>query len=328
MSKNNTNNIDNSNDYYSIENGTTTALLDNDNLLLKMNENQIEEIKKYSNYIKYTEITCLISFLIFLLVLTIKLINLNRNINWNLLDIPALIFLVSFILTINIFLIIKGLIDKIENELSTSIKAGTYFSFTIINCIGINLIIFCTLLMNYIQKSNNSKYDINNIFIPYYLALSLAIIFSIFMFYAFLQNNLYIEIVFIFGYLLTFFLFGILICLKINNKNGINEYNNIKFFHCFLPMYLILGADFLYRLFILFLEGNFNLKKIINKIMFIISIFFCFLTGLITQLKIDYKINNKNHYVQGILAIIAYLCFSFEYYNNILIDDETEEEKN
>jgi len=328
MSKNNTNNIDNSNDYYSIENGTTTALLDNDNLLLKMNENQIEEIKKYSNYIKYTEITCLISFLIFLLVLTIKLINLNRNINWNLLDIPALIFLVSFILTINIFLIIKGLIDKIENELSTSIKAGTYFSFTIINCIGINLIIFCTLLMNYIQKSNNSKYDINNIFIPYYLALSLAIIFSIFMFYAFLQNNLYIEIVFIFGYLLTFFLFGILICLKINNKNGINEYNNIKFFHCFLPMYLILGADFLYRLFILFLEGNFNLKKILNKIMFIISIFFCFLTGLITQLKLDYKINNKNHYVQGILAIIAYLCFSFEYYNNILIDDETEEEKN
>jgi hypothetical protein len=327
MSKNNTNNIDNSNDYYSIENGTTTALLDNDNLLLKMNENQIEEIKKYSNYIKYTEITCLISFLIFLLILTIKLINLNRNINWNLLDIPALIFLVSFILTINIFLIIKGLIDKIENELSTSIKAGTYFSFTIINCIGINLIIFCTLLMNYIQKSNNSKYDINNIFIPYYLALSLAIIFSIFMFYAFLQNNLYIEIVFIFGYLLTFFLFGILICLKINNKNGINEYNNIKFFHCFLPIYLILGADFLYRLFILFLEGNFNLKKIINKIMFIMSIFFCFLTGLITQLKIDYKMNNKNHYVQGILAIITYLCFSFEYFNNILMDDETEDEK-
>ena len=328
MSKNNPNNIDNSNDYYSIENGTTTALLDNDNLLLKMNDNQIEEIKKYSNYIKYTEITSLISLLIFLLFLTIKLINLNKNINWNLLDIPITIFLVSMILTVNIFLIIKGLIDKIENELSTSIKAGTYFSFTIINCIGINLIIFCTLLMNYIQKSNNSKYDINNIFIPYYLALSLAIIFSIFMFYAFLQNNLYIEIVFIFGYLLTFFLFGILICLKINNKNGINEYNNIKFFHCFLPMYLILGADFLYRLFILFLEGNFNLKKIINKIMFIISIFFCFLTGLITQLKIDYKINNKNHYVQGILAIIAYLCFSFEYYNNILIDDETEEEKN
>ena len=328
MSKNNPNNIDNSNDYYSIENGTTTALLDNDNLLLKMNDNQIEEIKKYSNYIKYSELTSLISLLIFLLFLTIKLINLNKNINWNLLDIPITIFLVSMILTVNIFLIIKGLIDKIENELSTSIKAGTYFSFTIINCIGINLIIFCTLLMNYIQKSNNSKYDINNIFIPYYLALSLAIIFSIFMFYAFLQNNLYIEIVFIFGYLLTFFLFGILICLKINNKNGINEYNNIKFFHCFLPIYLILGADFLYRLFILFLEGNFNLKKIINKIMFIMSIFFCFLTGLITQLKIDYKINNKNHYVQGILAIIAYLCFSFEYYNNILIDDETEEEKN
>ena len=181
--------------------------------------------------------------------------------------------------------------------------------------------------MNYIQKSNNNKYDINNIFIPYYLAISLAIIFSIFMFYAFLQNNLYIEIVFIFGYLLTFFLFGILICLKINNKNGINEYNNIKFFHCFLPIYLILGADFLYRLFILFLEGNFNLKKIINKIMFIMSIFFCFLTGLITQLKIDYKINNKNHYVQGILAIITYLCFSFEYFNNILMDDETEDEK-
>ena len=327
MSKNNPNNIDNSNDYYSIENGTTTALLDNDNLLLKMNDNQIEEIKKYSNYIKYTELTSLISLLIFLLFLTIKLINLNKNINWNLLDIPITIFLVSMILTVNIFLIIKGLIDKIENELSTSIKAGTYFSFLIINCIGINLIIFCILLMNYIQKSNNNKYDINNIFIPYYLAISLAIIFSIFMFYAFLQNNLYIEIVFIFGYLLTFFLFGILICLKINNKNGINEYNNIKFFHCFLSMYLILGADFLYRLFILFLEGNFNLKKIINKIMFIMSIFFCFLTGLITQLKIDYKINNKNHYVQGILAIITYLCFSFEYFNNILMDDETEDEK-
>ena len=327
MSKNNPNNIDNSNDYYSIENGTTTALLDNDNLLLKMNENQIEEIKKYSNYIKYTELTSLIRLLIFLLFLTIKLINLNKNINWNLLDIPITIFLVSMILTVNIFLIIKGLIDKIENELSTSIKAGTYFSFLIINCIGINLIIFCILLMNYIQKSNNNKYDINNIFIPYYLAISLAIIFSIFMFYAFLQNNLYIEIVFIFGYLLTFFLFGILICLKINNKNGINEYNNIKFFHCFLPIYLILGADFLYRLFILFLEGNFNLKKIINKIMFIMSIFFCFLTGLITQLKIDYKMNNKNHYVQGILAIITYLCFSFEYFNNILMDDETEDEK-
>jgi hypothetical protein len=292
-----------------------------------MNDNQIEEIKKYSNYIKYTELTSLISLLIFLLFLTIKLINLNKNINWNLLDIPITIFLVSMILTVNIFLIIKGLIDKIENELSTSIKAGTYFSFLIINCIGINLIIFCILLMNYIQKSNNNKYDINNIFIPYYLAISLAIIFSIFMFYAFLQNNLYIEIVFIFGYLLTFFLFGILICLKINNKNGINEYNNIKFFHCFLPIYLILGADFLYRLFILFLEGNFNLKKIINKIMFIMSIFFCFLTGLITQLKIDYKINNKNHYVQGILAIITYLCFSFEYFNNILMDDETEDEK-
>ena len=103
MSKNNPNNIDNSNDYYSIENGTTTALLDNDNLLLKMNDNQIEEIKKYSNYIKYTELTSLISLLIFLLFLTIKLINLNKNINWNLLDIPVIIFLISLILTINIF---------------------------------------------------------------------------------------------------------------------------------------------------------------------------------------------------------------------------------
>ena len=66
----------------------------------------------------------------------------------------------------------------------------------------------------------------------------------------------------------------------------------------------------------------------INKILFIISIFFCFLTGLITQLKIDNKINNKNHYIQGILAIIAYLSFSFEYFNNILLDEETEDEKN
>jgi len=328
LTKKSTNNIDTSNDYYSIENGTTTAVLDNDNLLLKMNEIQIEDIKNFSNYIKITETICLISFLVFLIVLTIKLVNLNEKLNWNLLDIPALCFLISLIITFDLFLIIKNLIDKIENQLSSSIKAGTYFSFIIINFIGINIIIFFILLMNYIQNSNNSKSDINIIFIPYYLSISLALIFAVFMLNAFLQNNLFIEIIFIFGYLITFFLFGILLCLKINNKNGLNKHNNLKFFHCFLPIYLILGSHFLYRLVIFFLQKNFIFKKIFNKILFIICIFFSLLTCLITQLKIDDKISNKKHYIQGILAIIAYLSFSFEYYYNILLEEETEEEKN
>lgn len=65
--------------------------------------------------------------------------------------------------------------------------------------------------------------------------------------------------------------------------------------------------------------------KFLSNFMYIIGFIFLFIGGLITQLKQDNIMINKNNFIQIILFIISFLLFSLELIYNLLINEESEE---
>ena len=63
-----------------------------------------------------------------------------------------------------------------------------------------------------------------------------------------------------------------------------------------------------------------------SNLVYIFGLLFIFISGLITQLKEDNIINNKNNYFQVIFLIVSLILFSFDIIIN-LIFDENEERK-
>ena len=298
--------------------------LTNDSLN-KIIEKNIEKIEFYSEIIKISEYISLLSFFIFLILLCIKL-SPKGNFNWLYLNIPTIITLLGIILILNSFFIIKNLIDKSENPNNTNIEKGNFISIISLNFIGICLIVFLFLVTLRLNDYINNKNDLNLIFIPFYISLIIFFLFGIFISPAFINNGLYFEIVLFFLYLLSGFLFSGLLCKKVNNKNQLNNNNKLKYFHCFIPLYFCIGGHIFYFIFNMIFDKMKNIGyNFYSNLISISGLILIFISFLITQLKEDNIINNKNHFIQIIFLIISFILFSFDFIINQIINDDNEQ---
>ena len=263
-------------------------------LLNKIIEKNIEKIEFYSQIIKICEFISLFSFLIFLILLCIKLS--------------------------------KELIDKSENPNNTFIEKGSFISLIALNLIGICLIIFLFLVTLRLNEYISNKKDLNIVFIPFYISLIILILFGIFISPAFIDNSLYFEIVLFFLYLLSSFIFSGLLCNKVNNKNKLNNNNKLKYFHCFIPLYFCIGAHIFYFVFNMIIDKMKNFGYIFfSNLISISGLILIFISFLITQLKEDNIINNKNHYIQILFLIFSFILFSFDFIINQIINGDNEQ---
>ena len=316
--------IDSNNIIENNENELIFEDLTNDSLN-KIIEKNIEKIEFYSEIIKISEYISLLSFFIFLILLCIKL-SPKGNFNWLYLNIPTIITLLGIILILNSFFIIKNLIDKSENPNNTNIEKGNFISIISLNFIGICLIVFLFLVTLRLNDYINNKNDLNLIFIPFYISLIIFFLFGIFISPAFINNGLYFEIVLFFLYLLSGFLFSGLLCKKVNNKNQLNNNNKLKYFHCFIPLYFCIGGHIFYFICNMIFDKMKNIGyNFYSNLISISGLILIFISFLITQLKEDNIINNKNHFIQIIFLIISFILFSFDFIINQIINDDNEQ---
>ena len=194
------------------------------------------------------------------------------------------------------------------------------------NFIGICLIVFLFLVTLRLNDYINNKNDLNLIFIPFYISLIIFFLFGIFISPAFINNGLYFEIVLFFLYLLSGFLFSGLLCKKVNNKNQLNNNNKLKYFHCFIPLYFCIGGHIFYFIFNMIFDKMKNIGyNFYSNLISISGLILIFISFLITQLKEDNIINNKNHFIQIIFLIISFILFSFDFIINQIINDDNEQ---
>ena len=301
---------------------------ENDKRLLKLYETNFEKMEYASKLMKYTQIISIFSFLIFLIVLSIKSSPLGKF-KWIYIIIPGIITIISFLFALNTFLLVKNIIDNFENENSSIIKFGNLFSNIILNLIGICFLLFIILISLKLEGFSNLKSDLNLTFIPLYIGIGLTIIFIIFISPALISNKLIFELICISVYLFSSFIFASLICIKVNNNNGLNNKNNLKYAKCFIPFYFSIGTHFTYYSFNFgfFISKGIKLNKLIYHLMIFCGLLFILLGGLITQLKLDNVIANKNHFIQMIFITISYCLFVFEYTLNLFQYGEETENK-
>jgi len=310
---------------YEIDNKVISESREKDDMLYKLYEQNFDKFDNVSKIMKYTQILTYIISFIFLILLIIKLTS-KKKFNWLYLSIPELLILLGLIIIVNGFLYLKYLIDKIENN-SNSSNFGTIFTFIIINSIGISLSIFSIILMLRLDLKFLVNEDLNLVMIPLYISLILALMFFIFIIPSLISNELYIEIFLYFLDFFSSFIFISLLCSKINSQNNLKEKHKLKYIHCFIPFYISLFGHIFFTFF-KFIQSNMEKSKdnnLINKIEKIISLcgfILLFLTGLITQLKLDNKITNSNHYIQGCLFLACFFLFSFENIKSLFFDNE------
>ena len=316
------------NDMYSLENGTTTAALDNDEILTRIYEDNYDKFENISKIIKYTQIFIYSSGFLFFIILIIKLSS-KGNFNWLYLSFPFFIFLLSIIILLNCFLHLKNLMDKIENNLNSN-NFGTIFTFIIGNLIGLFLSIFFIILMLRLDMKILVNNDLNLIMIPLYVSLGLGLLFCIFISPSFFSNGLYFEIILYFIDLMSCLIFICLICLKFNSSINLSKNNKLKYFHCFIIFYLAIFSHLIYSIFKCLnyfsdkIKNN-NFIKEFSDFFMLSGLVFLLLTGLITQLKLDNYINNSNHYIQAILCLISFILLYADNIQSLFNNDDIEE---
>ena len=316
------------NDMNSLENGTTTAALDNDEILTRIYEDNYDKFENISKIIKYTQIFIYSSGFLFFIILIIKLSS-KGNFNWLYLSFPFFIFLLSIIILLNCFLHLKNLMDKIENNLNSN-NFGTIFTFIIGNLIGLFLSIFFIILMLRLDMKILVNNDLNLIMIPLYVSLGLGLLFCIFISPSFFSNGLYIEIILYFIDLISCLIFICLICLKFNSSINLSKNNKLKYFHCFIIFYLAIFSHLIYSIFKCLnyfsdkIKNN-NFIKEFSDFFMLSGLVFLLLTGLITQLKLDNYINNSNHYIQAILCLISFILLYADNIQSLFNNDDIEE---
>ena len=177
--------------------------------LLKIIDKYQDKITFITNTINITEIIGYFSFLAFLLMLTIRL-SPNITFSWLILLAPSIACLVSFTILLNMYLKLKDIFDESENfneEKNSSI--GSILTYFCLNTASICIIIFLVLISLKLQGIIALK--LNEISIPLYLLSGIALFYYIFIFPAFVKNKLIFPLVMLGVYLVTSFIFMVLL---------------------------------------------------------------------------------------------------------------------
>lgn len=224
------------------------------------------------------------------------------------------------------------------NEIKNTKNGGTIFTYVILFLITFCLICFSLLVTFYLQEVviTQAK-DAIFVFLPLFVAVFLLLIYIIFITPAFKASNLYIELGLIYLNIVSFSAFLILLCLKINNKLNHNGLNGLKFSYVFIPFYFLIGANMAYLVLNKavfgknkknqnqnFISGNSSgdgFEWLIN----LFSLVPILVAGILTNLKLDDIMTNKNNYIQSILVLAGYLIFMSTSLWEILVSDNIDE---
>ena len=247
--------------------------------LLKIIDKYQDKINSIANVINTTELIGYIFFFIFLLMLLIRL-SPKINYNWLYLSLPSIICLVSFTILLNMYLILKNIIDEIEN-ISTNenhqkkLSVGTSLSYYSLNlgslCLGIYIILLCFKLDGFLL------FKLNQIAMPLYILFGILILYFAFIFPAFVKRQLLFEIVMI-GIYLT----GLLIFLvSLNSKIDYRTEN--RFIYLFLIIIIPMILHIFYYIFML-ITKKYNF---LNNFMILTSILLLLSSLILIGLKLD-----------------------------------------
>lgn len=310
----------NNSEHIQINNNDQTQSLANNNdnidaFIAQIYEENIENITTLTNILQISEITCYISFLTFLVLLSIKLSSIG-NFHWTFLNIPGLITILAITITLNSILSLKHLIDTTEQKIrgeSSSLQTSTIFSYVILNGTALCALIFIIILSLLLDKIIIC--ELVYLFIPLYIAIILCLSYTIFITPAFIYNKLYFDIFLVFSYIICAFIFITLLGVKYSSDNSAFKYS-----HVFIPLYFVIGAHIL----VIALQSAISPKEKARQHLLIgIALLLSLGATIVCQAKNDEIIKNKNHFVEVILLILAFLLYAI---NSIwtTFDDERE----
>lgn len=332
----------NNNNYGTIDidqiEGSNNILLNlNDEELNKIYYKYIDSIKDVNMSIKASKFLSFISIISSFILLSIKLSDVGKF-SWLYLNIPIIISILLLCCICNMYLYLNIIIDKAENNSSlNSKKAGTIFSYIVLYLITLCLIAFSISVTFYLQNVISQTKDAIFIFIPCFIAIILFLFYIVFISPAFTLDGLIMELGLIYINIISFSTFIILLVIKINNNLGHNKVNGLKYLFVFIPFYFAIGANIVYLILnkIIFdkkftennglnngsnnsisnsnsdlnMIYNINNKNNINFVLNLLSLLPLLAAGILSNLKLDEVISNKNHFVQSIIVMVSYLIF-------------------
>lgn len=330
----------------------------NDEELNTVFSNFVDQIEAINLSLKLNKFFSFISIIASFVILCLKLSETKGNkFSWLYLNIPVIISIIFLTIIVNLYLYLKKVIDKAEKisfpQKSSPENGSTIFTYVLLFLVSICLIIFSLLSTFYLEdKILTRDKDAIFVFLPIFIGIFCLIIYTIFMSPAFCSNGFGIGLGLIYLNIISFGIFMIMLCLKINNNLGHNNLDGVKFSYVFIPLYFMLGADLVYLILNeaifgknknnegqnLFMNNgengmitnsqNINMKKNIYFVINIASLTILLVALIITNLKLDNTVANKNNYIEGILVLVSYLIFMSKTIYEIFADINDENNNN
>lgn len=283
-----------------------------DEFLLKVYEKHIDAISLYAKTIQIAQMIAYISAVISMIILAIRLCPFS-SFYYSYTLIPGLIGIFALMITLNIFLLMKDLIDSMQkNQQSSGINPGTVISYLCLNIIGLSTAIFISLI--FVKLDSMIKSEWMSIFIPLFLSCCTALFFIIFITPAFFEKKLFFEIALMFIDSICVFAFGLLFSVK-KDINSSYSYGVIT-----IPAHISLGLHSISIIISLAMKRKAN---IISSILTLISLMLFFLTLLLFQFKQDNIVTNNHNWVEVVLGLTGFLCLFAESIYSLFFEQDS-----
>ena len=250
----------------------TKVNLEEDEFYDKIMNLYYEKINTMSKWIQIGTNVGMISFLIFLGLLFAKVS--NSEFPTFVLLIFALTTLIFYTIVGNLYLAIKDILDKVENN-NDYIQLGSKISYFCLNTSAACGL--CYLILLTLKIDNVIQGEFNLIALPFYIFMGISLFYAIFIFPAFVEAKLIVELVLLMLYIISGFIFAFLLNLKLDKALDSN-YNLI-----FIPVYFVLGFHAFVTSFNLFLTKMSFIQSLMS--LFAIVGFLCSIVLL--GLKLD-----------------------------------------
>lgn len=287
-----------------------------DGLLLKIYERHIDLISLYARTIQIAQMIVYISTVFSMILLAIRLSPLS-SFRYSYVLIPGLIAIFALMLTMNIYLLMKDLIDSAQKrQEEASINSGTVISYLCLNMIGISGIIFVCLILTRLDSLIHSR--LMTIFIPLFFGCCTALFFVIFISPAFIEKKLYFEIAVMFIDIICVVAFGLLLAIRIDN-----DYK-FSFGLVVISLHFALGIHAISLLIGLIMKK----VNMVSSILILVSIVFFFITVLLFQLKQDKMMANDSNWIEVVLGLIGFNCLFAESIYSLFFEQDSPEERN
>jgi len=290
----------------SLDNDTTDDRTNNDNdnealLFYTKHKVELDCIWKSTDI---CDVITLISTIILFICLIIK-IALIVSFSWFILLIPAVITIISYTISINLFI----------KSLDIGQEANSWGKYILINIVAVStvtyLILFCC------KNENVLVVSWLVLTIPIFIALFLAILYLIFLLPDYLLKKEYFEVSVVSIYMFSITIFTYMIHHKVDNLNSKDE---PSFALVFITLFLASGWHFVYTLYYTFFYLQ---EKFLKRIFQIIGILLLNSSLILAVLVLDKKIAMYS-YFPVVMMLFSFIFFSVFYMYKFISTAEPE----